>query len=177
MRTIDISRLNNYKEFISCCTYLDANKEYPGWTGREKFIIATDLERDELEKRFPEITLVLSPYVMIRNCHMDVIKEYHRNERKYKMREYRNNSKFSYDSLTEECHPELVDWNCEERIVDALLLEEALTKLSDVQRRRITLYFYEGYSIPEIAESEKISKMSVDESIKTGLTKLKEMLQ
>ena len=177
MRKIDISRLNNYDEFISCCTYLDANKEYPGWTGKEKYIISTDLERDELEKRFPEITLALSPYVLIKNCHMDVIREYHRNERKHKMRGYRNSSKFSYDSITEEHHPELVDCTCEERMVDTSLLEEALTKLSEVQRRRIVLYFYEGYSIPEIAESEKVSKMSVDESIKTGLTKLKEMLQ
>ncbi len=177
MRKIDISRLNNYKDFVSCCTYIDANKEYPGWTGREKSIIATDLERDELERRFPEIIVVLSPYVLIKNCHMEVFKEYHRNERKHKMREYRNNSKFSYDSITEEHHPELVDCTCEERMVDTSLLEEALAKLSDVQKRRIVLYFYKGYSIPEIAKLENVSKMSVDDSVKTGLKKLKEMLQ
>jgi len=49
--------------------------------------------------------------------------------------------------------------------------------LSDVQKRRIVLYFYKGYSIPEIAKLENVSKMSVDDSVKTGLKKLKEMLQ
>jgi len=49
----------------------------------------------------------------------------------------------------------------------------ALECLTDTQRRRVQMYFFDGFSYARIAEFEGISKMAVGLSINAALEKLK----
>lgn len=64
-----------------------------------------------------------------------------------------------------------------ESIVEQKLQSEelylAINKLSDVQKRRIKMYYFEDMNLREIAEKEGCSIMSVKESIESGIKKLK----
>ena len=56
-------------------------------------------------------------------------------------------------------------------------LRDAINTLSDTQKRRIKLYYFEYKNLKEIAEIEHCSIMSVKESIDTGITKLKKIIK
>lgn len=56
-------------------------------------------------------------------------------------------------------------------------LREAINNLSETQKRRIKLYYFEDKTLKEIAEIEHCSIMSVKESIDAGITKLKKIIK
>ena len=56
-------------------------------------------------------------------------------------------------------------------------LKEAINLLSEKQKRRIKMYYFEDMNLREIAEKEGCSIMSVKNSIDNGLSKLKEILK
>lgn len=56
-------------------------------------------------------------------------------------------------------------------------LRDAINTLSETQKRRIKLYYFEDKSLKEIAEIEHCSIMSVKESIDAGITKLKKIIK
>lgn len=68
-----------------------------------------------------------------------------------------------------------------DEIVENKLMTEdlrvAINTLSDTQKRRIKLYYFEDKTLKEIAEIEGCSIMSVKESIDTGVTKLRKILK
>ncbi len=59
----------------------------------------------------------------------------------------------------------------------ALLVDEAMQKLSDKQRQALTLRFYGDMTLVEIADAMNISEGSVKVHIARGLTRLKSRLQ
>lgn len=68
----------------------------------------------------------------------------------------------------------------EERIENKLLAEElkdAINKLSDTQKRRLKLYYFENKNLREIAELEHCSIPSAKESIDNAIKKLKKILK
>lgn len=56
-------------------------------------------------------------------------------------------------------------------------LKKAINTLSEVQKRRIKLYYFENKTLKEIATLEQCSIMSVKESIDSGIVKLKKILK
>lgn len=52
-------------------------------------------------------------------------------------------------------------------------LQEAVQSLTEVQRERLHLYFFEGLTFRQIAEKTGISDMSVRESVEASLKKIK----
>ncbi|MDO5557944.1 MAG: sigma-70 family RNA polymerase sigma factor [Clostridia bacterium] len=64
-----------------------------------------------------------------------------------------------------------------ESVVEQKLQSEelylAINKLSDIQKRRIKMYYFEDLNLRQIAEKEGCSIMSVKESIESGIKKLK----
>lgn len=52
-------------------------------------------------------------------------------------------------------------------------LQTAMQELTDVQKERLQLYFFEGKTYREIAEKQKVSDYSVRESISGALKKIK----
>ena len=55
-------------------------------------------------------------------------------------------------------------------------LKEAINKLSDVQRRRIKLYYFENKTLEEIAKIEHTSHQAISKNIKLALKELKKYL-
>ena len=53
----------------------------------------------------------------------------------------------------------------------------AINKLSEIQKRRIKLYYFEELNEYQIAKVEGVAQQVVDRSIKRGIRKLKELLK
>lgn len=64
----------------------------------------------------------------------------------------------------------------EERL-DYQMLREAISSLSKIQARRISLYYFEGFSISEIAVKEGVSVVAVSKTIKTAKKNLKKTMK
>ena len=68
----------------------------------------------------------------------------------------------------------------EELIEDKMLhedLKKAIQQLSEVQRRRVKKYYFEGKNINQIANEELCSKVAIKYSIDIAIQKLKEILK
>ena len=68
----------------------------------------------------------------------------------------------------------------EEVVEENIIIEElkkAINELSEIQRRRIIMYYYEGLSQQEIANIEKTSLRAVQYTLNSSLKKLKEILK
>lgn len=68
----------------------------------------------------------------------------------------------------------------EEEVEEKILFEElkgAINQLSDIQKRRIKMYYFDDMNLREIAEKEGCAIMSVKDSINIGLKKLEEILK
>lgn len=67
-----------------------------------------------------------------------------------------------------------------EEVIETKLLNEDLKKainsLSDIQKRRIKMYYFEDKTLREIAEIEHCKIMSVKDSIDVGIKKIKKIL-
>ena len=55
-------------------------------------------------------------------------------------------------------------------------LHKAIDQLPDIQRRRVLLYYFEGYTYEQIAQMEGCSKRAVKFSVDIALKKLKDYL-
>lgn len=55
-------------------------------------------------------------------------------------------------------------------------LHRAITDLPDIQRRRVSLYFFEGYTYEQIAQMEGCTKRAVKFSVDHALKKLREKI-
>lgn len=55
-------------------------------------------------------------------------------------------------------------------------LHKAIDQLPDIQRRRVILYYFEGYTYEQIAQMEGCSKRAVKFSVDIALKKLKDYL-
>lgn len=64
-----------------------------------------------------------------------------------------------------------------ENLIELKELQNALNSLSQIQIRRIKMYYYTDLTLREIAEIENCSVMSVKASIDTGIKKLKKILK
>ena len=69
-------------------------------------------------------------------------------------------------------HSEVV----EENIMNETL-KDAINKLTDVQKRRIKMYYFEDMTLNQIAQIENCSIISVKESIDTAIKKLQKNLK
>ena len=82
---------------------------------------------------------------------------------------------FSFDEETEYYHAELLCPDFSEEIIASDTLKYALSKLTEVQRRRVEQYFFHDMSLKEICESEggDVTLVSVWQSIQAALKRMK----
>lgn len=177
MKKESIRNLPGYGEFRSICRFEKCEDEYPGWTGKEKYIVFSNLSRAELEARFPEITAHLSPYILIDASVSKALVEYKRNEDKHRWRAAHHENGFGFDEHTEMVHPEMLIDNMDEELMLRVALEQAMGQLTDAQRRRIQLRYYEGLTYAQIARLENTSDPAVLKSVVAALEKMKKFLE
>ncbi len=84
------------------------------------------------------------------------------------------------DAPVDEEHLPDTEPSPEEKVLQFLEIEQlnkAKAALTEVQLRRLSLFFYDNMSMTEIAEKEGVSVMSVSVSINDGLKKMRSILR
>ena len=169
------------EQFVKECILLDPEKEYPGYTGSEKCFIVTDLSEDEIERKYGAFLFKLSPFLLLDKTFLAARNTYRQNYNKHKMRAYRTEDIFGYvDSATEIHNKKLVvnslfvEYETREKAKE---IESALDSLTETQKRRIVMRFYECRTYEEIAETEGVSINAVIDSIDRALIVLEKIVQ
>jgi DNA-directed RNA polymerase specialized sigma subunit len=160
---------------------ISLEEEYPGIQGGCRWAVATDLSYDELFTKYCYELEMYKPLLLISKEEAEVFKNFHRNNKKHEMREYRKHDGQGYKEGQEiyqgaDFLHDISSTFSEEHILSAFMIRSALRQLSKKQQRRFRLYFYYGYSEKEIALLEGVAQQSVHESIEAGLAKMKYML-
>lgn len=154
--------------------------EYPGYEGFEKYAVFSDLGKEELERKYATELVPYAPYVLLTEAEGEAFSDFNRNENKFHTRQHDNMDAYGYEEgVFESFHSELVQDNLFEVVsghLDKERLEAALAKLSEAQKRRIEMYYLEGYTAPEIAVIEGVRVYAVQKSIQAGLKILKRVL-
>lgn len=164
------------EQFENECKVIELAREYPGYTGTEKYGIITSLSEGELKERFGDVLSEYSPYLILDNNFGSIRASFIRNEEKHRWRR-RTGHIFPIDESFDEHHPECcVDTTLQKRELSEAL-DEALDRLSPEQKRRVSAYYFQGKKLQQIAETEKVSFQAVAYSIDAGLRNLKKFLE
>lgn len=107
----------------------------------------------------------------------EVFKEFDRNESKHRMRRIRSCSLDGYVegeteyfySVFSKDEPEDIAIQLEEMAA----IRKSIESLTEVQCRRLKLYFYNGLTVREIAELEGVSHKNVLKSLNEAIRKIK----
>lgn len=70
--------------------------EYPGFVGSSKWAVISDLNMEELLRRFGNELEKYCPFVLMTVAQGEVMQEYERNEHKHGMRRVRSFDAFAY---------------------------------------------------------------------------------
>ena len=149
---------------------LNLEKEYPGYTGTEKWMIITDLDEDCLISQYPETSTYIKEAVLVSAEIGRAVFRYKANDRNHDRQKKR--FLISFDELDIEKVKE------PERNPEFSILHEAIDLLPEIQRNRIKAHYFDGYSIAQIAHMEGRNWNVIQKSIAQGKCNLeKHILQ
>lgn len=172
-----IRKIKGYAAFKKNCSFYECNTQYPGWTGLEKYIVISDLSRSEIDAMYPEIVKAISPYILIPGKAERVFLEYKQNGMKYHWRAVNIESGLGFDEETEYHNPSLVNDHFEADLIRKITIRDMMNNLTNTQKRRVSMRFFEGLSLSEIAEIEHTSIPAIAKSISGALEKIKKMYE
>lgn len=145
---------------------LSLEKEYPGFTGTEKWMIITDLSGEDFAAKYPDQLQLWKQSVVMSTEMGKAILLHHCNEWKHKKRMIRREVPLDnvVISITPKDHTKdnPNKW-----------LYDSLKTLTQIQRKRVILHCAHGISVKDIAEREKRSEAAIRISINAGLKKLR----
>ena len=149
------------KEYV----ILNIEKEYPGYTGTEKWMIITDLSEEQFAELYPEQYLCWKDAVIMTIEMGKEIIRYHNNDRKH---EIRNANVFPLERIG--CvHDKKI---ARADVIKNPVLKAALKNVTETQARRIIGVYVEGMTQQEVADIEECSVPAVCRSIKRGLKQM-----
>ena len=123
----------------------------------------------------------LRPFIILSRSFGKVRNKYIRNENKHRMRAVRTIEPFDYDDeLLVAHHPEIIRDTFEDDYIfrqDCLLLQEAISRLNENQKKRLTQFFFEGKSYAEIGKEEGVTYQAVQLSVEGAIKKLRKILE
>ena len=164
-----------YAEFKKECKVLSLAKEYPGYVGYEKYMILTDLSKEELVHMYSVLLKNYEPYVLGSMQLYSPIYDYKKNEDKFEKRNTRNTISIEVDSDDEQTFSSL---QVEDDLLSSVIKSDneelndhvwkALRKLPEVQRRRLIKWAIEGKTLLEIAKDEGVSKQMIGKSVQAA---------
>lgn len=137
MNTYYLSALD--EQFKYECKVINLSYEYPGYTGKEKWAIITDLTEEELSEKYDEIISSYRPFILLSSLFGSVRADFIRNEDKFSKRAKRSISIFDFSEETEEHHLEVAANDLEEAISNetAEQVQAAIAQLKSIQRERL----------------------------------------
>lgn len=169
-------------QFAEECKTINLKFEYENYTGKERYAIITDISEDELVEKYGDILKCFySPYLLLSVEQGAAIIEYQNIEAKHRMRQLRHGHAFDInDGDFDEHHPEIA---VDDNIIELLCMQEekqrikkAIDALTEIQKRRVIAYFFEGKSYRKIASEEGVNHSKIEKSISLALKKLKILL-
>lgn len=171
-----LRNIEGYAEFKRECRFFNCEEQYPGWVGTEKYCVISALSRDDFERKYPAIAKYISPYILMDAAAYPIFAEYKRNEDKFHYRSVMLESQFGIDSSLEIHHPELIDEDIEEKWILQDSIREALDSLTETEKRRVIMCYFNGLTHQEIADYEGSRRQAITKSILSALEKLKKFI-
>ncbi|TDP45155.1 sigma-70 family RNA polymerase sigma factor [Aminicella lysinilytica] len=180
--TVHYEQVNLEEQFAKECKLINLKYEYYGYAGDEKWAIVSELSKEELMEKYPELIREYIPFVLLSVKQGEAITEYNRIEDKHRKRRVNNELGFGFDEVTEYAHPELIqpnfiekqmeeDFDKERESFKMKLFAEAMDCLTEKQSKYITLRFVKGMSARDIAKEEGISHQAVEKHINVAIKK------
>lgn len=148
---------------------LNIEKEYPGFTGTEKWMIITDLTEKEFSELYPDKYHCWNKAVVVNTEIGKAIVRFKNNDRKQIWRE--SAGLVSIDEDEDALYVEDPDAVAS---MTRLWIKDAMDTLTDKQKTRIQRYYLLGYSLKEIALAENKSVVTIHKSIQIGLRKMRQ---
>ena len=170
--------MENLKEkFLNECMVINMKFEYGDYNGDVKFGIATSLCEEELINKFDEVLELYRPYILLPIEAAEIIVGYRRNEDRYRKRIIRKHDNYDItDKDFSNYHLECALCSAEDEYLhnkDLILLRNVYETLTKIEKRRMDMYYFEGFTLREIADIEETSHNAINKSITNGLKKLK----
>ena len=151
------------------CVILSLEKEYPGYTGTEKWMIITDLTENEFAEQYPEqYPCWKEAVIMSVEMGKEVIR-YHNNNRKHAIR---NADMVPLQDIEAIPQKKVVKDNT----IKDPFIKAALGAVTEKQRRRILGFYQAELTKKEIAEAEECSTQAVGQSIDIGIKRIKKYM-
>ncbi len=163
----------------------DFREEYGNSPDKIKHIIATDLTVEETIKKLAEAGIdieELKPFILLPLGCKEAFNESFRNEKKHERRNRLHGEFHGYeDGLLELHHREYADsldyieeifaYEKKMRQEEIKRLDEVMGKLTEIQRRRMRMYYYDNLDLRQIAKKEHRSRNAIRDSIHLALKK------
>ena len=147
-----------------------------------KYAIASRYPQERLEELYKENLRKFSPFIYLTEAQYGPIRDFNNNENKHHMRDVNNHDDYGYtEEFMEIMHDcELLCADPEPDVLTAIIEREdeqqmakyiavlpiAMTTLTEKQRKRLMMHFYEGKTFREIAAAEGTYENAIDYSIK-----------
>ena len=146
---------------------LNIEKEYPGYTGTEKWMIITDLTEDQFSKQYPKEYKRWKKAVIVSSAIGDEIIRFKNNEKKNYTRD-----RIKHVDIDDEEALEVEDMSAAASFT-RVWIRDALSTLPETQRRRVYMFYVLGMTVDDIVKKEKASRASVRQSLERGITSLR----
>lgn len=131
MNTYYLSALD--EQFKYECKVINLSYEYPGYTGKEKWAIITDLTEKELIEKYDEIISSYKPFILLFSLFGSVRADYIRNEDKFSKRAKRSISIFDFSEETEEHHTEIASNELEEEAISNEMAKQVQAAIAQLK--------------------------------------------
>lgn len=168
-----------FAEFKKDCKVLSLAKEYPGYVGYEKYMILTDLTKDELNQKYSVLLNNYKPYMIGSSQLYSPIADYEKNEDKFEKRNARNTISICVDEDADNTFESLQVGDyltelSEQQDADEKrrLIHTALGTLTDSQRRRLLMWAIDGMTEEEIAMREGSSQQAISKNLDKARKKI-----
>ena len=168
-----------FAEFKKDCKILSLAKEYPGYVGYEKYMILTDLTKDELNQKYSVLLNNYKPYMIGSSQLYSPIADYEKNEDKFEKRNARNTISICVDEDADNTFESLQVGDyltelSEQQDADEKrrLIHTALGTLTDSQRRRLLMWAIDGMTEEERAMREGSSQQAISKNLDKARKKI-----
>ena len=191
--TVVVNKMSIYIDGLMEFQAVNMITEYGQKLNGCKYAVASRYSKERLEELYTENLRKFSPYIYLTEEEYQPIRESNNNNNKHHMRDVNNHDDYGYtEDMMEVMHectllladPEpdvltsIIEREDEElRARQIAALPEAMVMLTEKQKKRIAMHFYEGMTYREIAELENTGLSTVQDSIDLAKEKIKNFLK
>lgn len=172
------------EQFNKDCKVINIRYEYEGYSGTERYIIASCLTEKEIWNKYPKQAKLYAPFVKVDLSFIEVRQKYLNNEDKFCKRAKRTQDIFNFDDTAAVFHKELLvndfvlESINEEKEWELLsTLYKAFDTLTEKQKSRVVKYYVKDKTLRDIAEEENVKYQTINESLEEAIKKLKKFFQ